>query len=99
MFFGSQGGGGTEKEGSEDEEKEKVEGIRHWTKMAEEEGNGGGRPSGGNAEGEDDVVRRWRAGCGSKPVSGRAKKEDEARRNNQLTYGSRAAFTGSCSFA
>ena len=67
-----------------------MEGIRHWTKMAEEKGNGGGRPSGGKAEGEDDVVRR--TGCGSKPVSGRAKKEDEARRNNQLTYGSRAAF-------
>ena len=67
--------------------------------MAAEEGVGRDLLSGGKAEGEDDVVCRRRAGCGSKPVSGRAKKEDEARRNNQLTYGSTAAVAGSCSFA
>ena len=51
--------------------------IRHWTKMAEEEGEGGGRASDGKAEEEDDVMGRLRAGCGSEPVRGRAKKEDE----------------------
>ena len=73
--------------------------MRHWAKMAEEEGKGGGRSTGGKAVGEGEGVRPLCAGCGNEVVSGRAKKEDEARRNNQLTYGSRAAFKDSCPFA
>ena len=73
-------GGGKEKEGSEDVEKEQMNTVmRHWTKMAAEEGKGDDRATRGKAVGEDDVVRRSRAGCRSEPVSGRAKKEDAAR--------------------
>ena len=38
LFFGSREGGGKENEGSEDEKKEKMMAMRHWAKMAEEEG-------------------------------------------------------------
>ena len=52
--------------------------MRHWAKMAEEEGKGGGRATGGKAVGEGDVVRPLCAGCGNEVVSGRAKNKDKA---------------------